>query len=522
MLVIRHPEWADSTMPSIRYKPVRKKMPTNESIGTRTHSDDSERPKAIRLGVDLVRVVPEGYDYDYAETTHDNSDTPKVIEMGIGLARKLFHRAQDDHSDSARRVDRIFYVHATNEEHTLHQRRTVEDLQQPMKLNISKHDISKPMTSPPAPDETLMHRYQKRQADWRKRSILMKSKRMDSVKRWSLKTWKTQSGREISQDAAPVKSCFTENSNKCMPEDSTKGVNKIPDQVPYAREHIHISSSLRSANLEITVRPVPSISANRRVDTFLDQRWNPLTSSTLDVIEEQSSPWPSPLRPTHHHAASTTHIPCRQTCHDQVLRKSASTSIIRPEVSQDGHLAVPTRSRSSNTNDQRHIHPALRTRPFFDQSAPDQRHIHPALGSELVPSLGTTDQRHVHQALRTRSRSPSPASTDQRHIHPALRHELGPSLRRTDQRHIHPALCKEVEPSLGTFDQQHIHPALRNKEASGLSAADQQHIHPAIRRQPSIMSGDTWCTVSTTTSAQPVLRSVPRVRIPCLQEYGRI
>ena len=86
--------------------------------------------------------------------------------MGIGLARKLFHRSQDEPSESSRRVNRIFYVHATNEQHTLHRRRTVEDLQRPMKVNVSKLDISKPLTSPPAPDETLVRRYQRRRADW--------------------------------------------------------------------------------------------------------------------------------------------------------------------------------------------------------------------------------------------------------------------------------------------------------------------------------------------------------------------
>jgi hypothetical protein len=461
-------------MPSFRYKPVRKKMSTKESIGTRTDSDDSERPKAIRLGVDLIRVVPESDDEDYTEITYNNSDTPKVVRMGIGLARKLFHRSQNEDSDSTSRVDRIFYVHATNEQHTLHRRNTVKDLQRPTKLNIPKHDISKPFTSPPAPEETLMHRYQKRQADWRKRSILMKSKRMDSVKRWSLRTWKAQSGREINQSENTLKPPNNEGSNKHVPGGSIKGAKDLHDPGLYPREHTQIISSLRSANLEISVRPVPPIPANRRIDNFRDQRWEPLTpSAKLDVIEEHSSLVPAPLRPTHHHAASTTHIPRQHSYRDQVLRKSASTSIIRPEVSQDSRLAVPSRSRTSNTNDQRHIHPALRTRPFFGQSAHDQRHIHPALRNELVLSLSMTDQRHIQQALHTRSCSPSPAATDQRQIHPALRHELGPSMGTIDQRHIHPALRKEVDSSLGTVDQQDIHPAVRNKEDSGLSTADE-------------------------------------------------
>jgi hypothetical protein len=508
MLVIRYPEWADSSMLSFRYKPVRK-MPARQSIGTHTDSTDSERPKAIRLGVDLIRVMPDGNSH-YAKVTQNDSDKPRVIRMGIGLARKLFH-PQNDHSNSYRRVDRIFYVHASNEQHTLHRCRTVEDLKRPAKLDISKLNISKPMTSPPAPDETLMHRFQKRQADWRKRSISMKTKRMDNVKRWSLKTWKAQAGRGICQNATSLESSRTRDPHDPVPGDLIKRAKDSLDQGPYIRERPPTQSSLRSANLEISVRPVP-IPANKRVDTFRDRRWDPsIPPTTLDVIEEQPSPLPSPLYATRRHAASTTHIPRQHNYRHQIPRKSASTSVLRP-AAQDGRLAIPSRSRMSNAGDQRLNHPALRPRPRSELSATDQRHIHPALRSKLGSNASTIDQRNIHPALRTQPRSYLNA-TDQRHIHPALRNELGANAGKTNQRYINPAILNEPGSDARTIDQRHIHPALRSELDPSLGTADQRHIHPALRREPSIISGDTLCTISTTASAQPIVRSNPRVRI---------
>ena len=277
----------------------------------------------------------------------------------------------------------------------------------------------------------------------------MKNKRIDSVKRWSLKTWKAQSGRETTPNLTPTKLSNTGMSNKSTTKSSVKGAKEIHGQGPYARDRIPRTSSLRSSDLEISVKPVP-IPSRKRATTFREHRWSPLTSPTaLDVIEEQPSPQPAPL---HRHAASVTHIPRQPSVHHRVPKKAASTSMLRPESAQESHLAVPSPPRISNASDQRHIQPALRSQASPNVAATDQRQIHPALRNELGPRL---------------------SSNDQRNIHPALRNELGPSQDKTDP----------------------------------------QRLHPALRSQPSITSAHSWCTISTAASAQPIVRTIPRVRI---------
>ena len=152
-------------MPSFLGKLARK-MSTKQNIFTQPSADDTENSRVTRMGVDLGQLIRED-DNDYSTDASINTKQPKAIRMGIDLARKLFHSSRDEHSTSPPRVDSIFNVHATKKEHILHRRNTTEDSQRSMKHKVSKLDISKPVTSPPAPDETLVHRYEKRQADWK-------------------------------------------------------------------------------------------------------------------------------------------------------------------------------------------------------------------------------------------------------------------------------------------------------------------------------------------------------------------
>jgi len=432
-------------MPSILGNLARK-LSTRHNIHTQTDTVDSEQLGATRPSVDLDQVIPEE-DNDYStEATSTKTEQPKVMKMGIDLARKLFHSSRDGQSNSPPRVDSIFDVHATQKEHILHRRNTTEDFRRPMKLNVSKSDISKPVTSPPAPDETLVHRFEKRQADWKKRSMSLKNKGIDSVKRWSWKTWKPQTGQENTTNVTSLNTSNTGEKKKLLPRDPIREPEDFLSQGPLARQRARGIHQLRAAGLEISVKP------GSMPTTFWDLRRDQLTSPTsLSVIEEQK-PQPSHLHPTHCHSASATHFPRQHSLRYQALTKSASTGMLRPGEVHDSHLDIPPLSRTSSANDQRHIHPALRTQPSIILRADDQRHVHPTQRTQPCPI---------------------PSARDQRHMHPTLRHQ--PSMRST--------------------------------------TTNQRHMHPALQAQPSNTSMTSLNTVYTTGSAPPITRSVPRVRI---------
>ena len=432
-------------MPSILGNLARK-LSTRHNIHTQTDTVDSEQLGATRPSVDLDQVIPEEDNDGPTEATSTITGHPKTISMGIDLARKLFHSSHDGQSNSPPRVDSIFDVHATQKEHILHRRNTTEDFRRPMKLNVSKSDISKPVTSPPAPDETLVRRFEKRQTDWKKLSMSLKNKGIDRVKRWSWKTWKPQADQENTTNVNSLESSNTGEKKKLLPRDPIREPEDFLSQGLLARQRARGIHQLRAAGLEISVKP------GSMPTTFWDLRRDQLTSPTsLSVIEEQK-PQPSHLHPTHCHSASATHFPRQHSLRCQALTKSASTGMLRPGEVHDSHLDIPPLSRTSSANDQRHIHPALRTQPSIILRANDQRHIHPTQRTQPCPI---------------------PSARDQRHMHPTLRHQ--PSMRST--------------------------------------TTNQRHMHPALQAQPSNTSMTSLNTVYTTGSAPPITRSVPRVRI---------
>lgn len=376
-------------MPSFLDKLARK-ISTRQNIHIHTDTDtvDSEKEEATKLSVDLDPVMPEGDNRLSAEATSTNSEQSKVIRMGIDLARKLFHSSRDEHTDSFCRIDPIFDVH----EHTLHHRRTTEDLQRPVKLNISKLDISNSITSPPAPEETLLDRYEQRQTAWKKRSMSFKIKRFDSVKRWSWTPWKVQSDQDNIPNATSLESSKTGETKKLVPRNPIREAEDFHDKAgSFARERARRIHELRAAGLETSIKPVPNGAATLRA-----QRRNPLTSPTnLDAIDEQPSQL-SHLHPIHCHTVSVSRIPRPRNVSNQPLMKSASTGMLRPREAYDSQLDLPSLSRTSGAHDRRHIHPSLRTQQSTILRAKDQRHIHQDR-TQPCPTLSATDQRHMHQ-----------------------------------------------------------------------------------------------------------------------------
>lgn len=246
-----------------------------------------------------------------------HEDAPKPSNVGIDLARRLLRRSEDDHADIYDRKGGIFPVHVENEKRELRRRNTESNLRRRAEL-----DISRPIKSPPAPNAAILEKYGEREAAWKKRSMEIKSKQNDPShnKRWSLRTWKIQSGR------APT---------------------KIP-------QHYKANSSAQHQ---------PKSRAKRAL-SFYSQRWSfRPTPEKLNVTRERQAKHTPPV-PQYHHASSTTRIANKPTLPPSAPKKAASTGMLRPQVSFSGHLSVPDRHAAQHSAlDERGIHPLLHTHP---------------------------------------------------------------------------------------------------------------------------------------------------------------
>lgn len=405
-------------------------MSGKRSSRIRTSADDTTTSRSTRTGIDLDRDMTDLYQSRHCA----NSPEPrKVLRLGLVLARKLFGRSHDERPHSPDRTDRIFYVHATNEQQDM-QRRTAEgDPRRPVKL-----DISKPLTSPPAPDSKLMDRNRERQ-DAYNRSLTSKSRPLDAsgIKRWSLRSWRTQSTRAPSPEQSSMGSIdigeaissgptATERRNggrdhkrsesEPKPETSSLrsgSIDRFSKRLPIPFERsvmslrIHKKSSYDNMSaasaqsiciIEDPLEPVPRSSRNRGM-SFSDQRWAPIVSPTvLGTIAEDQRPL-SPVHPGHRHAASSFSITRQHGPPPfQVPRKSASTGMLRPQVASNNHLAVPLRPGVPGvpaTTDQRHIHPALRSLPT------------PSPTTSIFPSTGIPSELVLRPIPRVRIIPPS-------------------------------------------------------------------------------------------------------------------
>lgn len=296
--------------------------------------------------------------------------------------RRILHRGSTGATGKDARTDHIFGLHAHNQQQELRRRNTEESLRRKAKTSVSR-----PLKSPPAPNRDVLQKYGERQDDWKKRSMALKNEKpKDSrVKRWSLRTWKVDSGRE----------------------------------------HVPNSRSPKALPTGPRAKPVPSSPA-KRVMSFRSQRWSfrPVPE-TLSVINDRKKYTRLPDLPSkHNRAASDTRVPrnYQQRTPSIQPQKAASMRSLRPQVSYDNHLAVPKRQHAQGHTDQRFALPAIRQQISFDdrlamssrqlgQAIEDQRNVHPAL----------RQQTSLDGSLAVRTRSGIQQHLDQRHIHPALR-----------------------------------------------------------------------------------------------------
>lgn len=396
MLVLRHRGYQNAPPPSVRSVTIYNMA--GKRVSRLRTTDDTTTSRSTRTAIDLDRDMTDLYQSPHCA----NSPEPrKVIRFGLVLARKIFSRSHDERPNSPDRTDRIFYVHATNEQQDM-QRRTAEgDPRRPVKL-----DISAPLTSPPAPDSKLMDRNRERQAAYN-RSLIAKPRPLDAsgIKRWSLRSWRTQSARapspeqgsmrsmdigeaigsfptatekrlgghrdhkrsesEPTPETSSLRTSSTDRFSKRLPIPFERSVMSLRIHKKPSYESMSAASAQRICIIEDPLEPVPRSCRNRGM-SFSDQRWTPVVSPTaLGTIEEDQRSL-SPVHPGHRHATSSFSIPRHHGPPFQGPKKSASTGMLRPQVAINNHLTVPTRPgvpEAPATTNQRHIHPALRSPP---------------------------------------------------------------------------------------------------------------------------------------------------------------
>ncbi|KAM0722619.1 hypothetical protein Q7P37_002060 [Cladosporium fusiforme] len=379
-IVVRRPEKADLQPPTLRVPPLRTRF------GKRGILFPSSSPTTSH--------APEGRNLFRSSTL-----------------RRLLRRGSTSPTGNFAHKDYIFDLHANNQRQELHRRDTEEDLRRA----VARTSLSRPFVSPPAPGPDALRKYGERQNAWKRRSMAFKATKAkpSNPNRWSLKTWKVNSGRE-------------------------------------------------RAPFEITSKAKPRHqSLAKRVLSCHSQRWSfrPAVPEKLEVKREprKNVRVPSPGQ-KHRQAASENRVSRRYrhyVSQQPGPKKAASAKSTHPQVSYDDRLAVPLRQyvQSQRRFDQRHAKPALRAQGSIDSSARepirqpnqalDQRNIHPALRQQayfdnddpFIIDQGTTqalDQSHIHDALRQQTSSDNNNLTfsinrephqlqSQSHIHPALR-----------------------------------------------------------------------------------------------------
>ena len=267
----------------------------------------------------------------------------KVKKFGIDLIKRLARRSRADRATvpgTSARYDEIFGEHVENEGEAHRQARP---------------DIPRPATPCPMSDA---RKNGEGQGGWKKRFVAMKNKHTTALrgKRSSLKTWLTQfdksglevrDGKVVSSDTA-VKPLRKKKSLKLRVRKwSSRSTTEIPE-IPRESEMSLSSPSLTPDDTTTTItestNPTPSQipSSTDESATHEEPQVNlsplaslSLTSASTDpIITPSTSPAPPQTWP----------------------KRSSSTGSLRPQISFDKNLAVPTRiPKPSN--------PTLRTHP---------------------------------------------------------------------------------------------------------------------------------------------------------------
>lgn len=235
--------------------------------------------------------------------------------LRLSIIRKLLRRSLELSESKDRQMDTIFGIHAKHQQQELKRRKTDGDLRTRTKITISA-----PILSPPAPDEPTLKRHEDRQAEWKESSAALKNKQIDDrrKKRWSLRTWKIESGRE--------------QNSKTNASDQSNG-SKAAEAVPQ--------------------------SMAKRAWRYSRQKWSfqagpeklDVPRSTKDHVRARS--------PVKHHPGRIENLKHGRKA--QVAQKPVISQPLRTPEHPGKYLAVPPRHGAQPVNDQSHIHPALRT-----------------------------------------------------------------------------------------------------------------------------------------------------------------
>lgn len=151
-------------------------------------------PEHLDLQTSVNSIRPRLGERDVLFPARSGSPQPQRSRtLKLSIVRKLLRCSLELPESKGRHMDSIFGIHAKHQQQELKRRKTDGDLRSRTKITISA-----PILSPPAPDEPTLKRHEDRQAEWKERSAALKNKQAEDCrkKRWSLRTWKIESGRE--------------------------------------------------------------------------------------------------------------------------------------------------------------------------------------------------------------------------------------------------------------------------------------------------------------------------------------
>lgn len=314
------------------------------------------------------------------------------------IVRKLLHCSLELPESKDRHMDSIFDTHAKHQQQELKRRKTDGDLRTRTKIIISA-----PILSPPAPDEPTLKRHEDRQAEWKERSAALKKKQAEDCrkKRWSLRTWKIESGRE--QTPKP---------NTSDQANGSKAAEAVPQSMA------------------------------KRAWRYSRQKWSfQAVPERLDVLSSAKGHVPAPGSVKNNHGSGGE---LKHEGKAQVTQRPSISKTFRAQEHPGKYLAVPPRHGTQPVNDQSHIHPALRTNgsgldlshsskeSCLPDASPTAGSACPSCAHHSIfchPSDATGSQQVLHRTLQATdyAGADNPHEKHQQHPRCGLCHAAGSS-----------------------------------------------------------------------------------------------
>ncbi|KAM0698404.1 hypothetical protein Q7P36_001871 [Cladosporium allicinum] len=290
---------------------------------------------------------PENFDFKRRISFPSSAlERAKVKKFGIDLIKRLARRSRADRATvpgTSARYDEIFGEHVENEGEAHRQARP---------------DIPRPATPCPMSDA---RKAGEGQGGWKKRFVAMKNKHTTALrgKRSSLKTWLTQfdkSGLEVRDGKVVSSDTTVKPLRKKKPlklrvrKWSSRSTTEIPKESEMSLSSPSLTPDDTTTSITESANPVPT--------------QTPSSTGEPETPEEPEVNLSSPSSPSLTSESTTPIItPSISPSPPQTWpKRSSSTGSLRPQISFDKNLAVPTRIPKPS-NPTLRTHPSTRSNP---------------------------------------------------------------------------------------------------------------------------------------------------------------